>query len=113
MHHPPALVIERLERARKTIFRRELPHHRVALPRGAPDVREPEEGKGRRQRLIFTVGRAADWPEVDPPGFIRVQLQSEPAQPLPEHGQHPLRILFVRKEHHKVDAEASQRTAAA
>jgi hypothetical protein len=47
MHHPSALLIERLERTRKAFFRRELAHHPIVLPRGAPDVREPEEDKGR------------------------------------------------------------------
>ena len=38
MPHPLASLIDRLERARKSIFRRQLPHHCVALPRFAPQV---------------------------------------------------------------------------
>jgi hypothetical protein len=86
MHHPLALLIERFERSRKPFFRRELAHHRITLPRGAPYMHEPEEGKkGRRQHRASTPGGAAHWSEVDQLGFIRMQLQAELAQPLPEH----------------------------
>ena len=45
MPHLPALFLERLERSRKTIFRRELTHHRIAFQRGPPYMAEPEEVK--------------------------------------------------------------------
>jgi hypothetical protein len=39
-----------------------------------------------------------------------VQLQSEPTQSFSEHRQHALRILSMRKQHHKVVAEPNQCT---
>jgi hypothetical protein len=58
MPHPLASLIDRLERARKAIFRRQLPYHRIAPNRVAPYMGKPGEVEGRRQRRFFglTVG---------------------------------------------------------
>ncbi len=108
--HQPALLIERLERARQAIFRRQLPHHRIALPRGSPHMAEPEEVKRRGQRRFSAAAGSPPGSEVHQTGFVRVQLQPELPQPFPEHRQHPFRIVSVRKEHHKVIAEPDQCT---
>jgi hypothetical protein len=49
MPHEPALLIESLERTRKAVFRRELLHYRVSLPRCSPNMAEPEEVERRGQ----------------------------------------------------------------
>ena len=81
MPHPLASLIDRLERARKSIFRRQLPHHNIALPRLSPYMGKAEEVEGRRQRRFWLTCRSSG-PEVDQPGLVRVQLQPELTQPL-------------------------------
>ena len=113
MPHPFASLIDRLERARKSIFRRQLPHHRTAPLRLAPHMGKPEEVKGRRQRRFFDFTHRSLGPEVDQSGLVRMQLQPELTQPLGQYRQYALRIGLVCKTHHKVIAEAHQRARTA
>ena len=113
MPHPLASLIDRLERARKSIFRRQLPHHGIALPRVAPHVGKPEEVEGRRQRRFFVLTGRSAGPEVDQLGLVRMQLQPELTQPLVQDREHTFRIDLVHKAHHKVVTEAHQRTRTA
>src|SRR5487761_1951050 len=100
MPHLPALLIDRLERARKTVFRRELSHHRIAFQRGSPYMAEPEEIEGRGQRRVFTIVGSPLWSEINQSGLLRVEFQPELPQALSQHRQHALRVAFVGKKHH-------------
>ncbi len=73
----------------------------------------PEKDEGRRQHLMPTIVRTLHGAEVHQPRLVRMQLQSELAQPLPKHRRNALGVFPVRKERHKVVAEAHQRAWAA
>jgi hypothetical protein len=107
VHHSPALVGERRERARIAFLGRELTHDTLAVPRASPKVQEPEEDKRRRQYLHRSIRAIADRTEVHQPALLGMQLQPEPLQPLAQHCQHALGVGSVRKEHHHVVAEAN------
>jgi len=109
--HEAALLVNRLERAHHTILRGVLPNRRPAPLRLAPYVQKAEERKGRRQRRFHTdaLGRRS---EVNQPGLVRVEFQSELRQPLAQHLMHPLGVFFAREQHDKVVAVANQGTGA-
>jgi hypothetical protein len=56
--HEAALLVDRLERPRQTIFGGPLPHRRLARPRLAPDMEKAEERKGRGN-FVFAPTRSA------------------------------------------------------
>src|SRR5664279_5945342 len=71
------------------------------------EVREPQEIE--RLGLTQTPRRPEPGgvrPELDQPGFVRVQRQTEIRQPLAKVGQQPLRVVFVLETHDEVVREA-------
>src|SRR3984885_2336754 len=67
--HAPALLVDRLERPRQTIFGGALPQRRVAPPRLAPYVEKAEKVERRGQRRFCTsaLGRRS---EVNQAGLV-------------------------------------------
>ena len=70
-------------------------------------MREPQEIE--RLRFTQTPRRPVPGgvrPELDQPGFVRVQRQPELRQPLAKIGQQPLRVGLVLETHDEVVREA-------
>ena len=79
----PAPILDRGQRAGKTVLGRHLPHHVLAFPRLSPRVGEAEEV----ERLCLAVwGRPAMTlrAEVDEARLVRMQLEAEPTKPFPQ-----------------------------
>src|SRR3989475_7905496 len=74
-----------------------LPHHREPpVPLLPADVREAEEVERLRLPLAGSLSVSGrEWPELQQPRLLGVQLQAELRQPLAELGQEPLGLLPV------------------
>src|SRR6516164_6568486 len=89
--HLAALLVDRLERTRKAVFCRDLPHHRRTLPRAPPYVAEAQEVKARGHALLIGVSARLPNPKVDHAGLLRMQLQAVLVQPFREYRQYAFR----------------------
>src|SRR5512147_570235 len=87
------------ERAAET-RRRRLPfHHPVALPASAPEVRESQQVEACR-RPPARSGWTVRWlPELNQPGFLRVELQAVLIESLRKHVEDSASILLPLEEH--------------
>ncbi len=103
----PTPVADRGQRAGEPALGGPLAHHVLALLRFHPSVGEAEKVERRflavRVRATLALGA-----EVDEARLVGMERKPLPAEPLPQHIQHPLGVVVVLERHHEVVGKPNQ-----